>query len=315
MPEGKFTAAAAQIAPRLGDVEANLDLYEKMASEAAGAGADLLVFPELSVTGYTLRDMVSTVALGLDSPEMKRLRELSRKVALVAGFVEETSSFRFHNSAVFLDRGDIVAVHRKVYLPTYGMFDELRYFARGSQIRAFDTRFGRAAMLICEDLWHPSTPYLAALDDALFVLCPSTSPLRGISEGHEQDDNARYWEMINGFYAATFSFSIVYANRVGFEDGVGFWGGSEILDAAGKRVAKARYYEPELLVGEVHPKIARRRRITSPLLRDEDLDLTINELIRLRGRSTRLDGAGEIAAGPDPSPARAKGGRSLGKKK
>ncbi|MGH7823111.1 MAG: nitrilase-related carbon-nitrogen hydrolase [Candidatus Binatia bacterium] len=295
MPEGKFTAAAAQIAPKLGDVEANLDLYEKSVAEARGAGADLVVFPELSVTGYTLRDMVSTVALGLDSPEMRRLRELSRSVAIVAGFVEETRSFRFHNSAVFLDRGEIVTVHRKVYLPTYGMFDEQRYFARGGAIRAFDTRFGRGAILICEDLWHPSTAYLAALDEALFVLCPSTSPLRGISEGHEQDDNARYWEMINGFYAATFSLSIVYANRVGFEDGVGFWGGSEILDATGRRVAKARYYEPELLIGEVQPKIARRSRIASPLLRDEDVDLTINELLRLRGRPTRLDGTGEVA--------------------
>ena len=296
MPSGTFVFAAAQVNPRLGDVDANLDLYERTVAEARGAGADLVVFPELSVTGYTLRDMVSTVALRLDGPEVARLRKLSRKVALVAGFVEETRAFRFHNSAVFFDKGEIVAVHRKVYLPTYGMFDEQRYFARGSEIRAFDTRFGRAAMLVCEDLWHPSTVYLAALDDALLVLCPSTSPLRGVSEGHEQDDNARLWEMMNRFYATTFSVSLVYANRVGFEDGVGFWGGSEILDAAGQRLAKGRYYEPDLVVAEVNPKVARRRRIAAPLLRDEDLDLTINELIRIRGRATRLHERGEVAA-------------------
>ncbi len=302
MPDVKFTVAAAQISPRLGDLEANLDLYEKTIAEARGGGADLVVFPELSLSGYTLRDMVSTVALRLDSPEMKRLGKLSQKIGIVAGFVEETRSYRFHNSAVLFDRGEIVAVHRKVYLPTYGMFEEQRYFARGSEIRAFDSRFGRGAMLICEDLWHPSTAYVAALDEALFILCPSTSPLRGISEGQEQDDNARYWEMINRFYASTFSLSLVYANRVGFEDGVGFWGGSEILDAAGGRLAKARYYEPDLIFAEIQPKVARRRRLAAPLLRDEDLDLTINELLRLRGRQTKLEPKGEAAipkaAGP-----------------
>ena len=295
MPEGRFTVAAAQVSPRLGDVEANVALYEKTIAEARGRGADLVVFPELSLTGYMLRDMVSTVALRLDSAELKHLKRLSQKIGIVVGLVEETRSFRFHNSAVLLDRGEIVTVHRKVYLPTYGMFDEQRYFARGTEVRAFDSRFGRGAILICEDLWHPSTAYLAALDDALFILCPSASPLRGVSEGHEQDDNARYWEMINGFYAATFSLSLVYSNRAGFEDGIGFWGGSEILDAAGERIAKARYYDADLIVGEIQPKLARRRRIAAPLLRDEDLDLTINELIRIRARPTRLEGKREVA--------------------
>ena len=295
MPEGKLTVAAAQISPRLGDVEANLGLYEEAIGEARGRGADLVVFPELSLTGYMLRDMVSTVAIRRDGAEFKHLRKLSQKTAVLVGLVEETRSFRFHNSAVLLDRGEIVAVHRKVYLPTYGMFDEQRYFARGAEVRAFDWRFGRGAILICEDLWHPSTAYLAALDDALYILCPSASPLRGISEGHAQDDNARYWEMINRFYASTFSLSLVYANRVGFEDGVGFWGGSEILAASGETIAKARYYDTDLIVAEIQPKVARRRRIAAPLLRDEDIDLTINELIRIRGRTTRLEGKREVA--------------------
>jgi len=296
MPEQKLSVAAAQIAPRLGNVEANLAIAEKSIAEARGQGADLVVFPELSLTGYLLRDMVSTVALRLDAAPLKHLRKLSQKIAILVGFVEESRSFRFHNAAVLLDKGEIVAVHRKVYLPTYGMFDEQRYFARGGEVRAFDSRFGRGAILICEDLWHPSTAYLAALDDALFILCPSASPLRGVSEGQDHDDNARYWEMINGFYATTFALSLVYANRVGFEDGIGFWGGSEIVDASGERVVKAKYYEEDLVVGEIHQKLARRRRIAAPLLRDEDLDLTINELLRLRGRPTRLEPKGETVA-------------------
>ncbi|MBI4516994.1 MAG: carbon-nitrogen hydrolase [Deltaproteobacteria bacterium] len=272
------------MSPRLGDVGANLALYEEQLRAARDLCADLVVFPELSLTGYFLKDMVSTVALRLDSPEISRLRELSRQTALVAGLVEETPDFKFYNSAVYFEAGEIRHVHRKVYLPTYGLFDEGRYFARGDRIRSFPSKFGQLALLICEDLWHPSTIYLAALDHAVAVLCPSSSPLRGISDGFPQDDNARYWESLNRTYAQTFSLFIAYANRVGFEDGVGFWGGSEIIDPSGRTLAKAQYYERDLIVAEVNLKRARQRRVVSPMLRDEDIDLTINELMRIRER-------------------------------
>jgi predicted amidohydrolase len=294
MAASQFTVAVAQVSPRLGDIEANLALYEERARAARGLGADLVVFPELSLTGYFLKDMVSTVALRLDAPEVKKLRELSRGGALVAGLVEEADDYRFFNSALYLEDGEIVHVHRKVYLPTYGLFDEGRYFARGDCIRSFDSKFGRGALLICEDMWHPSTVYVAALDHAVMVICPSTSPLRGISDGAEQDNNARYWELLNAMYAQTFSLFIVYTNRVGFEDGVGFWGGSEIVDPAGTRLVKARYYEEDLVAAEINLKAARRQRVVSPMLRDENLDLTINELLRIRGRE--LEAAAREAA-------------------
>jgi predicted amidohydrolase len=227
---------------------------------------------------------VATVARRLDSPELEQLKVWSREVALVIGFVEESTDFRFYNAAAYLADGEIRHVHRKVYLPTYGMFDEQRYFARGDQLRTFEMPLGRASLLICEDLWHPSTVYVSALDRALVVICPSSSPLRGISDGETHDDNARYWELINRMYAETFGLFLVYANRVGFEDGVGFWGGSEILDPFGRRLAKGRYYEEDFITAEVSLDAVRRKRTIAPLLRDEDLDLTINELIRIRGR-------------------------------
>lgn len=280
----KATIAIAQIDPRLGNVEANLALHEQRAAEARAAGADLVVFPELSLTGYLLKDMVPNVALRLGAPEIRRLAELSRGTALLAGFVEETPEFRFHNSAAYFEDGTLLHVHRKVYLPTYGLFDEGRYFARGDRIRAFDTRLGRTAVLVCEDLWHPSTAYIATLDGALSLLCPSASPIRGISDEAGCDDNAAYWADLNRMHARTFAVSLVHANRVGFEDGIGFWGGSEILDAAGAACARAPYLEEALVVGEVSQQVARRQRIVAPMLRDEDVDLTINELSRLRGR-------------------------------
>ncbi len=276
--------AIAQINPKLGDLAANLNLYEEHVARAARAGAELLLFPELSLTGYFLRDTVPSVALSADSAEMKRLKDLSRALPFVAGLVEESADHRFFNAAIYFENGEARYTHRKVYLPTYGMFDEQRYFARGNRIRTFESKFGRLALLICEDLWHPSTIHVAALDGALAVLCPSASPLRGIVDGQKQDDNARYWEMINRAYAETYSLFMIYGNRCGFEDGVGFWGGSEIVDPFGERIAKAKYYDEDFLVGEIALESVRRKRTISPLLRDEDIDLTINELTRIRER-------------------------------
>jgi predicted amidohydrolase len=278
----RFSVALAQTKPHLGDVARNLQQHEEAIVRARELGADLVVFPELSLTGYHLKDDVPSVAQRIDSPIVRRLEELSREITVVASLVEETADFRFFNSALWIERGAVRFVHRKVYLPTYGMFDESRYFARGGHVRALDTGFGRAAVLLCEDLWHASTIYLAALDGALFVVCPSSSPLRGLSEDAEQDDNARFWELINRGYAQTYGIFIVYVNRVGFEDGVGFWGGSEVIDPLGQTLVKAPYYEPALVTCEIDLAVARRKRIAAPLLRDEDIDLTLRELTRIR---------------------------------
>ena len=279
-----FKIGIAQLNPRLGDVAANLTLYEQAIARARNEDVELLIFPELSLTGYHLRDMVATVALRQDAPEFVQLRELSKSVACLAGLVEESPDFRFYNAAVYLSGGEVRHVHRKVYLPTYGMFDEQRYFARGDRVRAFETSHGRAAALVCEDLWHPSTAYIATLDRALMLICPSSSPLRGIADNRKQDENARYWEALNRVYAETFGVFVIYANRVGFEDGVGFWGGSEVIDPFGQCLAKARYYEEDFVTADISLDAVRRKRVAAPLLRDEDIDLTMNELLRIRGR-------------------------------
>jgi predicted amidohydrolase len=291
-PSTTFTVGVAQVAPRLGDVAANLAEYERLLREAKGRGIDLLVFPELSLTGYFLKDMVSTVALAPGAPTLKRLADLSRDtVAFVAGLVEETPEYRFYNAAMLFEDGELRHVHRKVYLPTYGLFDELRYLARGDRIAAFDSRFGRAALLLCEDLWHPSTSYIAALDRALTLIVPSASPIWGLERG-EVPENAAYWQRMNAVTAESYGLHLVYANRVGFEDGVGFWGGSEIVGPSGEPLARARYYETDLICAEVTLGAVRRKRIAAPMLRDENIDLTINELLRIRGRArTRLEPA------------------------
>lgn len=285
----KFTLGIAQVDPRLGDVSANLAMYEQAVREAAGGGVDLLVFPELSLTGYFLKDMVPTVALTAGAPALERLRELSRDLAFVAGLVEETPEYRFYNSAMFFDGGELRHVHRKVYPPTYGLFDELRYLARGSRVEAFDSRFGRAAMLLCEDMWHGSTAYIAAMDGALTLVVPSASPIQGLARG-DIPENAAYWQRLNAVTAESYGMFVVHANRVGFEDGIGFWGGSEIVGPSGEVLARAAYYEPDIIVAEISLAAARRKRIAAPMLRDENLDLTINELTRIRGRAAPTPG-------------------------
>ena len=280
-----ISVAIAQITPKLGDVKFNLDIYGEQVEKACRENCQLVLFPELTLTGYFLKDLVPDVALKLDSPEINELKMLSRKISLIAGLVEETPDFRFYNSAVYFEAGEIKHVHRKIYLPTYGMFDEQRYFSRGDRVRAFESKFGRIAVLICEDFWHPSTVYLSYLDGASIVLCLSSSPLRGFADGQIQDNNARYWEMIIQTYALGYGFFIAYANRAGFEDGVGFWGGSEIVDPFGIRLAKGRYYQEDFIVGEINLLEVSRKRKQMPRLRYEDVDLTLNELMRIRQRS------------------------------
>ena len=283
----RHTIALAQINPALGDLERNLALHEKTAEEAISRGAGLLVFPELSLTGYFLKDLVSSVALPMTSPILGRLRDLSQRIDLVVGLVEESSEHLFYNAAIYLSMGEIQHVHRKVYLPTYGIFDEQRYLAEGGQIRTFQAKVGRSAILICEDMWHPSAAYVASLDGMEVLISPSASPGRGGLEEGKSFANARAWETINRAYAQLFTCYVLFANRVGYEDGACFWGGSEVIAPSGEPVAKAEYLSEEILVVEIDPAEVRRARTVNPLLRDERLDVTLRELERVRREGIR----------------------------
>ncbi len=152
----KLNLALAQINTVLGDVNRNLEKHLELIKEARNKGADLIIFPELSLTGYILQDLVPTVALHPDDsdPVFNQLLEASRAIDIMVGFVEEDSRNRFFIASAYLSDGKVLHVHHKVYLPTYGMFDEGRFFAEGDGVNAFDTRFGRVGMLICEDFWH-----------------------------------------------------------------------------------------------------------------------------------------------------------------
>jgi predicted amidohydrolase len=276
--------AIAQIDPKLGDLDANMETHREAIAKAKADGADLLVFPELSLTGYRLKDSVPEVALTKQCPELLELSDLSKDMAIVAGFVLESSEHFFFNCAAYFEDGRVSFVHRKVYLPTYGMFDEQRYFARGRRLQAFGTKHGRAAILVCEDMLHPSAVTIAALDGAGLIIVPSASPARGVAESGEVDANGRAWESYNRVMASTYGLFVVHANRAGVEDGHTFWGGSEIVGPSGETLAKAAYYQADFVSAVLPASLQRRQRLQAPVLRDEDVDMTVNELCRIRGR-------------------------------
>lgn len=278
-----ITVALAQIKPKLGSVPDNLDLIERSIERAVAEKADLVVFPELALTGYFLKDLVPEVALTLDSPEVARLKKLSRSISIAVGFVEAAMGYQFFNAALYLEQGEIKHLHRKVYLPTYGLFDEQRYFSHGWQFRAFNTRLGPIGMLICEDMMHPSAPYILALDGATTILCLASSPARGVEEGDEPSSTT-IWRTQTSSAALSFNCNVLFCNRVGVEEGIVLWGGSEAVLPSGKRCASAALFEEDFVLARLEEKVLRRERIHFPVLRDENLSLTLRELQRIEWR-------------------------------
>lgn len=285
-----------QISPKLGRVSDNLDLHWEKLLAASQDGVQVLVFPELSLTGYLLKDLVPDVALTVDEL-LQRLRAYGdqvRSVEAVIGFVEESRAHRFHNAAAFvrwneLGELDLVHVHRKVYLPTYGLFDEGRYFSPGRSIRSFESKaLGKCGILICEDAWHVSLPLLLSLDGSQFegagvVFVLSNSPARGVQEGVDGvPASYQTWEHLLKTYAGLLEVVIVYAGRAGVEDGLIFSSGSQVLASGGETVAKAAHFETDRLdVVLDWPDVLRTQRLRSLVSANENVDLLQRELGRI----------------------------------
>jgi predicted amidohydrolase len=287
----KVKLALAQINTTLGVVEKNLEKHLMRIKEAEALGANLVLFPELSLTGYVLQDLVPAVAHkpSPDDPVFKELLAASRNIDITVGFVEEDVRSRFFISSAYLSQEKVVHVHRKVYLPTYGLFDEGRFFAWGDTTSAFDTRFGRMGMLICEDFWHISPPYLLWLDGADVFLFMSASPGRGLTEA-PQLSTAHWVESINRAYASIFTSFVVHCNRVGYEDGLHFWGGSTIYNPDGELLAKAPLQEETLIVSEINLNDLHHTRARLPLLRDERTAMVQREMNRILSRDGSASG-------------------------
>ncbi|MGC9125551.1 MAG: nitrilase-related carbon-nitrogen hydrolase, partial [Caldisericaceae bacterium] len=198
---------------------------------------------------------------------------------IVFGFVERGEDANIYNSAMYLSKGEVVHVHRKIYLPTHGMFEELRFMNRGSEVKTFGTRFGKATMLICRDFFHPSLLFLASAQASDFVIVPSNMPLRGLNG--EKPGIQVTVENASSTYSNFFSTFVVYVNRVGFDDGLGFYGGSFIQSPSGEKVCSADILEEQIVFGTIDSEDVYRKRQSFPLAREEDLNIVSKNLSKI----------------------------------
>jgi predicted amidohydrolase len=260
--------ALAQLDSLLGDVDANTRRAQEAVAKARAGGADLVVFPELQLSGYALaaveHDTSRTAAAAA---------AIADGVAALVGFHEQDGKRRY-NSAAYVEDGAPLHVHRKLCLVDYAPFGEGAHFAPGESMRAFDTAFGRAAVLICNDAWQPFLPSLAVQDGAELLLVPAASSTV-VPEAES------YWREATRFYARVLECFVVFVNRVGVEAGFTFWGGSHVIDPLGEIVAEAPRLEESLLFADVDLNRVAARRRELPLVGELRPDLSRAELERL----------------------------------
>ncbi len=301
--------ALAQVAPALGQLEANLARHHELLEQARAGGADLVVFPELGLTGYQLQDLAAEVSLRLDDPRLGELARATDGLSAVVSFVEESTDHRLFISAALLEDGELRHVHRKLFLPTYGLFDERRFFAQGDLLRAVPSRLGVGiGLAICEDFWHLNVPQLLALDGAQILINVSSSPGRDLAATNEVGlGTATSWRTLMRSYAQLTTSFVIFCNRVGVDESISFWGGSEVIAPTGATVFSAPLYDEGLFHVDIAPADIRRERVGLPLLRDERPELHIRELQRIVRERAGLpdDGMDDLLAGSGSDLARA----------
>jgi predicted amidohydrolase len=283
--------ALAQLAPRLGLLDENLACHHDLIEQARSGGAGLVVFPELGLTGYLLQDLAAEVAMRLDDPRLLALAATTASgggrsddgLSVIVSFVEESADHRLFIAVALLEEGRVRHVQRKLFLPTYGLFDERRFFAAGDLLRATSSRLGVGLGLsICEDFWHLGVPQLLALDGAQLLINVSSSPGRDLASLNEVGlGTATSWRTLLRTYAQLTTSFVVFVNRVGVDESISFWGGSEVIGPNGAAIFSAPMYDEGLYFVDVDLADIRRERIGLPLLRDERLELAARELDRI----------------------------------
>ncbi len=306
--------AVCQTNPVLLDLKTNIADVIRHIHRCKKKGVDLIVFPELALTGYFVGLNFHRVALRMDSDEIQKLAAATKGTAAVIGFIEESFSMNFYNSAMVAVDGECLFTYRKLNLPNYGVFEERKFFATGKHIRVFKLKDFNIAVFICNDLWHPSLPYMGVTEKADMFISIINS-----SEGAMGNEfsNIESWEIINKFYSRVFGIYNICANRVGTESPedkrkIGkdqiitektpetvslpeseqshrFWGGSSVTNPFGLEISKAKLYDPDVIIGDVSKDILRRKKILLPYLQNDDPFFTQRELDRILLKKSATD--------------------------
>jgi predicted amidohydrolase len=270
----------AQVDAQLGDIDANLELAAEVIAAAEEASPDLVVFPELHLSGYSIGQVDADLSMRPDDPRIEKLSRRAGPAGLLVGFVESgPQGPHTYNSTAFYQGGRLVHVHRKLYLPAYAPFEERNHFTPGPTLRAFpvapDTRM---AVLLCNDAWQPQLAFLATQDGARVLLVPAASAQSRFPEHY---DSHEYWHDITHFYGRMFQVFVVFVNRVGVEGELRFWGGSHVIDPWGNVVAEASQGHEQSLTVDIDLAEVRRRRRQVPLVKEARLGLLQREIGRL----------------------------------
>lgn len=277
----------AQVDVRLGDVDSNVERAAQAIVSAGKEATDLIVFPELHLSGYSVGQVDSDLALRPSDERLEWLAKQAGTAGVVLTFPEAgPGGMHTYNSAAYYQAGELVHVHRKLYLPNYLSFEERKHFTPGQSMRAFDTAdTGRTAIMVCNDAWQPQLGFLATQDGAQTLLMPVTSSQSAFPERY---DSQGYWRGITRFYGRMFQLFVVFVNRVGVEGNMRFWGGSHVIDPWGNVVAEAPENEEHLLTVDIDLADVRRRRRDIPLVKEARLGLVHREARRL------LDEGGDL---------------------
>lgn len=284
-----FLVACAQFIPEKAAVEKNLDRIAEFALQAQAEGCELIIFPETITSAYFLEGGVLESSLKSDELltklQTRLASKLTQKIDLLVGFYENDNG-HLYNSAAYLELGPdeskLVHVYRKFFLPTYGVFDEERFVAKGHELGVFKSRLGQMGILICEDVWHSVLSALCALKGAQMILVPSASPARGFT-GEQIGNLDRYMRMLKAI-SEEHGVYCLNAQLIGFEGGKGFVGGSMMVDPSGRVYAQSPVQEEHLLIAPVDLDLIDIQRSNFPLISDlqsnwEDVRRIANEAI------------------------------------
>lgn len=279
--KGQLRVGIAQTAPRLNDLAANVERHLALMAEARAQGVQVLVFPELSLTGYLLETAVPEIARRMDDEIVMTLARASQNMLTVFGLAEEGDGAQFYNTALAVLDGRVQFRHRKIYLPTYGSLAEGKYFAAGNRVETFSLTANNekweTSLLICADVWNPPLPHLAACRGAALLLVPANSAIEAVGGDF---DNPQAWDVILRYLALTYGLPVVMVNRVGREGNLRFWGGSRIVDPFGEVVVQMGE-EEGLVTAVLDYDQVRQARFQLPTIRDTNLPLVAREYRRL----------------------------------
>jgi predicted amidohydrolase len=263
----------AQVAPVFGNIDANLVEMINIMQKNKGK-ADLLVFPELSLTGYDLKSRLYDVALTSDSNEIMQVCKASKEIGMsvVFGFVEQGKGDQIYNSAMMIKDGKVASVQRKIYPTNYGVFEEGKYFSMGRKVNVQQIDSFTSCMLICNDLWQPSLPHIAAHHHTSLLIGLINSPEGGLGSQYSSSEG---WETVGKFYAGIYGCYVALVNRVGTENEIAFYGNSKVIDPYGQIIVQCPYGESSVQLCEIDTRLVREIRTLLPVIRDEDVHVTM----------------------------------------